>query len=95
MHYPEFVDKLAESQGMTKAAADRVLRALFDPADGIIPGALAAGEEVSVQGFGVFTTRRRAARTGRHPQTGGEIPIAAHRVAAVRFGKGLRDRVDP
>lgn len=95
MHYPELVAKLAKSQGLTKIAATRVLAALFDPKVGIIPEALAAGDEVALQGFGVFVTRPRAARTGRHPQTGAPIPIAAHRSAAVRFGKGLRARVNP
>ena len=59
-----------------------------------IADALARGETVTVTGFGRFTTRDRAARTGRNPQTGDAVAIAASRVPAFKAGKALRDAVD-
>ncbi len=93
MHYPEFVDRLAERTGQSKAVADRVLRALFDPETGIIPEELAERREVSVQGFGTFYTRDHAAREGRNPQTGAAITIPAQRRPGIRWGRAMKVRV--
>ena len=53
-----------------------------------------AVDDVALVGFGTFTVRERAARTGRNPQTGKEIKIAAAKVPAFRAGKGLKDAVN-
>jgi len=59
-----------------------------------IEEALAKGDKVQLVGFGTFEVRERAARTGRNPQTGEEIQIAASRVPAFRAGKALKDSVN-
>ncbi|MDZ7810675.1 MAG: HU family DNA-binding protein [Arhodomonas sp.] len=67
-----------------------VVDALFDT----IQGTVADGTDVSVTGFGRFTHNERAARTGRNPQTGETIRIAASRVPTFRPGKGFKDQVN-
>ena len=56
--------------------------------------ALKSGDQVALVGFGSFVVRERAARTGRNPQTGKEIKIAAAKVPAFRAGKALKDAVN-
>ena len=57
-------------------------------------GEARAGESVTIPGFGTFEVRERSARTGRNPQTGEAIDIAASRVPAFKAGKALRERVN-
>ena len=52
------------------------------------------GDSVVLVGFGTFSVRDRAARTGRNPQTGAEIQIAAARVPAFKAGKALKTAVN-
>lgn len=59
-----------------------------------ITDSLKKGESVVLVGFGTFTVRERAARTGRNPQTGQEISIAAAKVPAFKAGKALKDAVN-
>jgi DNA-binding protein HU-beta len=56
--------------------------------------ALANGEKVSIQGFGNFETRERAARKGRNPQTGKEIDIPATKIPAFKPSKNLKELVN-
>jgi DNA-binding protein HU-beta len=56
--------------------------------------ALQGGDDVSVVGFGTFTVRSRAARTGRNPRTNEEIKIAASKVPAFKAGKSLKDALN-
>ena len=58
-----------------------------------ITAALAAGDKVQLVGFGTFEVRERAARTGRNPQTGEDIAIAARSVPVFKPGKALKDAV--
>ncbi|HIQ88376.1 TPA: HU family DNA-binding protein, partial [Candidatus Galligastranaerophilus faecipullorum] len=51
------------------------------------------GEKVTLVGFGTFEARKRAARTGRNPQTGKEIKIAAKTVPAFSAGKKFKELV--
>ena len=69
--------------------AEKAVNAVFAS----IEEALAKGDKVQLVGFGTFEVRERAARTGRNPQTGEEIQIAASRVPAFRAGKALKDSV--
>ena len=55
---------------------------------------IAAGADVALVGFGTFAVKERAARTGRNPQTGKEITIAAAKVPSFRAGKALKDAVN-
>lgn len=65
---------------LSGADADRAIGAVLDA----ITEALVAGDKVSLPGFGIFETRERAARTGRNPQTGEALEIAASTAAAFK-----------
>jgi DNA-binding protein HU-beta len=85
----ELIGSVAEKAGMSKKDAEKAVNAVFAS----VSDALANGEKVQLVGFGTFEVRERAARTGRNPQTGEEIQIAASRVPAFRAGKVLKDSV--
>ncbi|HBC01329.1 MAG TPA: DNA-binding protein HU, partial [Pseudomonas sp.] len=57
-------------------------------------GALKAGDSVVLVGFGTFAVKERAARTGRNPQTGKPINIAAAKIPGFKAGKALKDAVN-
>ncbi len=62
----------------------------------LISDALAAGENVKISGFGLFTVRSKHARRGRNPQTGEEMEITARRVVTFKPSKILREKMgDP
>jgi DNA-binding protein HU-beta len=90
MNKTELTDAVAEAAGLTKADAARALDAVIST----ISDTLAKGDQVGVVGFGTFLVRQRAARTGRNPQTGAEIQIAAATVPAFKPGKALKDAVN-
>lgn len=90
MNRKELIDALAAKAGSSKADADRSIGALID----IITGALKKGDSVSLVGFGSFEVRKRAARTGRNPQTGAEIKIKAAKVPAFKAGATLKAAVN-
>lgn len=90
MNKTELIDHVAETAHLTKADAGRAVDAVFDA----ITNALKKADTVTLIGFGTFVVRKRAARTGRNPQTGAEIKIKAAKVAAFRAGKALKDAVN-
>ena len=90
MNKQELIENIAESADITKAAAGRALDSMIDS----VTGALKEADSVVLVGFGTFTVRDRAARTGRNPQTGEEIQIAAAKVPAFKAGKALKDAVN-
>jgi len=90
MNKTELVDAMADSADISKAAAGRALDGMVDA----ITAALAKGDQVSIIGFGSFSVRERAARTGRNPQTGKTIEIKASKNAAFKAGKALKDAVN-
>ncbi|MBE8596331.1 nucleoid-associated protein HU-beta [Xenorhabdus sp. BG5] len=90
MNKSQLIDKIAADANLSKAAAGRVVDAFISS----VSGALKNSDDVALVGFGTFTVRERAARTGRNPQTGKEIKIAAAKVPAFRAGKGLKDAVN-
>jgi len=85
----ELIGSVAEKAGMPKKDAEKAVNAVFAS----IEEALAKCDKVQLVGFGTFEVRERAARTGRNPQTGEEIQIAASRVPAFRAGKALKESV--
>ena len=85
----ELIDAIAESADISKAAAGRALDAMTNS----ITGALKKGDQVTLIGFGTFSVKERAARTGRNPQTGAEIKIPASKVPGFKAGKALKDAV--
>ncbi|MFT6986356.1 MAG: DNA-binding protein HU-beta [Psychromonas sp.] len=90
MNKGQLIDNIAESADISKAAAGRALDAFIDT----VTEALVEGDNVSLIGFGAFSVKERAARTGRNPQTGGEIQIAAAKVPAFKAGKSLKDAIN-
>jgi DNA-binding protein HU-beta len=86
----ELIDLIAESADISKAKAGAALDAVVSG----ITGALKKGDTVSLVGFGTFSVKSRAARTGRNPQTGATIQIAASKVPGFKAGKALKDAVN-
>ncbi len=89
MNKTELIKAVAEKTGESQAAAAKCVAAVFDS----ITDALKAGDTVSLIGFGTFGTKKTAERTGRNPQTGAEIKIAARTNPFFKAGKGLKDSV--
>lgn len=90
MNKGELIDSIAKLSGLTKADATKALDATMDA----ITSELKKGEKVTLPGFGTFSTSVRSARSGRNPQTGKEIKIAAKTVAKFKAGKNLADAVN-
>ncbi|MCY4531738.1 MAG: HU family DNA-binding protein [Gammaproteobacteria bacterium] len=90
MNKQELIENIAASVDITKADAGRALDSVIDS----ITDSLRKGDSVALVGFGTFSVRSRAARTGRNPQTGESIQIAAAQVPAFKAGKALRDAVN-
>ena len=93
MNKAELTTALAMRTKMSKADAGRTIEALFDD-KGIIAAELKKGAKVQITGFGNFEARKRAARTGRNPKTGGVIQIKASIAPAFRAGKQLKMAVN-
>lgn len=90
MNKSELINAIAEQANLSKTDAGRSLDALVKT----IETTLKAGDSISLVGFGSFEVKARSARTGRNPQTGQEISIAAANVPAFKPGKGLKDAVN-
>ena len=67
--------------------------AAVDSVFGSISAAVAKGDKVSLTGFGIFEKSDRAARTGRNPQTGATVQIAATSVPKFRAGAEFKKKV--
>ena len=93
MNKAELTNALATRVKMSKADAGRTIEALFDD-KGIIAVELKKGAKVQITGFGNFEARKRAARQGRNPKTGGVIQIKASIAPAFRAGKQLKMAVN-
>lgn len=89
MNRNQLIDHVARTAGLDATAATDAVRAVLDA----IAGAVAAGEQVTLAGFGTFEARERSARTGRNPQTGEPIEIAATTTPAFRAASAFRARV--
>ena len=85
MNKGELVDAIASEAKITKADAQRALEAFLS----VTAKTLKKGDKVTLVGFGTFSVAKRAARTGRNPQTGKEIKIAAKKVAKFKAGAEL------
>lgn len=90
MNKSELIEAIAASADIPKAAAGRALDAMVDT----VTSELKKEEQVVLVGFGTFSVKDRAARTGRNPQTGAEIQIAAAKVPSFKPGKALKDAVN-
>ncbi|TDY00075.1 HU family DNA-binding protein [Thiohalophilus thiocyanatoxydans] len=90
MNKAELIDAVAEGADISKAAATRAVDTMFDK----ITDTLKQGDQVTLVGFGTFSVKERAARTGRNPRTGEPIQIAASKVPGFKAGKALKDAVN-
>ncbi|MFT7177983.1 MAG: DNA-binding protein HU-beta [Oceanospirillaceae bacterium] len=90
MNKSELIEAITAEADLSKAAAGRALDAVISA----VTGALKDGESVSLVGFGTFSVKARAARTGRNPQTGAAIQIAAANIPSFKAGKALKDAVN-
>lgn len=90
MNKSELIDAIAASADIPKAAASRALDAMVQS----VTDSLKQGDSVSLVGFGTFSVKERAARTGRNPQTGKPLQIKAAKVPSFKAGKALKDSVN-
>lgn len=90
MNKKELVEAMASRSDSSGAAADRAVNALVE----IISESLKKGDSLTLPGFGTFEVRDRAARSGRNPQTGEELKIAASKLAAFEPGAALKVAVN-
>jgi DNA-binding protein HU-beta len=88
MNKGDLIEEVAKVTCTKKEAAKAV-----DATLGAIQKALKKGNAVILVGFGTFDVKKRKARTGRNPQTGKAIKIAAKKVPVFKAGKGLKDAV--
>jgi DNA-binding protein HU-beta len=86
----ELVEIVAKEADLTKVAAEKAVSAVLEG----ITKALKKGEKVTFVGFGTFATSKRAARTGRNPQTGETVKIAARTAVSFKAGSKLKEAVN-
>ncbi len=90
MNKTELVAAMAEKAGLSKKDAEAALAAFT----ATVADALKAGDKIQLVGFGTFEVSERAARTGRNPQTGAEMTIAASKAPKFKAGKALKDAIN-
>ena len=86
----DLVNAMAEKAGLSKVDAEKALKAFTE----VVTKALKKGDKVALVGFGTFSVGKRAARTGKNPQTGKAIKIPAAKVPKFKAGKALKDTVN-
>ncbi len=89
MNKSELTEAIAEQADLTKADAGRALDAMINS----ISKTLKKGDTVSLIGFGTFSVKKRAARTGRNPATGETIKIKASKTPSFKAGKAFKDAI--
>lgn len=89
MNKADLADKVHSVVGGTKVQSEQVVETLIET----ITGALKGGDEVSIAGLGIFSTKMRPARTGRNPRTGESIKVPSMRVPKFRAAKALKEAV--
>lgn len=90
MHKSDLIAAVADATDLSRDKADLAVSAILEQ----ITNALARNEAVSLVGFGSFSQRSRAARTGRSPKTGETIQIPASNSVGFKPGKALKDAVN-
>jgi DNA-binding protein HU-beta len=89
MNKAQLIDAIAAKAGLTKADSKKALDAFIDATSEALKG----GDRVALVGFGSFSVAKRSARTGRNPQTGKEITIAAKSIVKFKPGSELSEGV--
>ena len=90
MKKSDLIERVAGEAGMTKQAAGSAADGVF----AAIADALARGEDVTVVGFGKFSTNSRPARTGRNPRTGEAVAVGPSTTVSFKAGKPLKDALN-
>lgn len=90
MNKGDLIEAVADQANLSRADASRAVDAVIDS----VTKTLQNGDSVSLVGFGTFSVKRRAARTGRNPRTGEAIQISASNVPGFKAGKALKDAVN-
>ena len=90
MNKEELVQEVSKKSKVTQKETAEIINALMET----IEKTVAKGKKVTLVGFGTFEARKRAARTGRNPQPGKEIKIAAKQVPAFSAGTKFKEAVD-
>jgi DNA-binding protein HU-beta len=90
MNKSDLIDAMAADAGISKASAKAALESFTHN----VTNTLKDGGKVALVGWGTWSVSERAARTGRNPQTGKEIQIAAKKVVKFKAGAGLSDTVN-
>lgn len=89
MNKQELVKEISKKTKVSQKATAGVIAAIVDT----IEKNVANGQKITLVGFGTFESRKRAARTGRNPQTGATLKIAAKKVPAFSAGKKFKELV--
>ena len=89
MNKTDLIAAAAQSAGVSKKDAERVLNAALDH----IAASLASGNKVQLSGFGIFEVKDREARVGRNPRTKEPVEIPATRTPVFKPSKALKDHV--
>ena len=87
MNNTELIAAIAEKTELSKKDAEKAVKAFTD----VVVEELQKGEKIQLVGFGTFEVSERAARTGRNPQTGAEMPIPASKSPKFKAGKAFKD----
>ena len=90
MNKTQLIEAVAAKTELTKKDAEAAVNAAI----AAVVEALKAGDKVQLMGFGTFEVKERAARTGRNPQTGEAIEIAASKAPAFSAGKAFKDAIN-
>ncbi|MEI7473492.1 MAG: HU family DNA-binding protein [bacterium] len=90
MNKEELVQEVAKKAKVTQKEVSEILSLFID----VVEKTVSKGKKVTLVGFGTFEARKRAARTGRNPQTGSEIQIPAKTVPTFTAGKKFKELVN-
>lgn len=89
MNKEELVKEIAKKAKVTQKDASEILTTVL----AAIEKTVSKGKKVTLVGFGTFEARKRAAKTGRNPQTGAEIQIPEKTVPVFTAGKKFKEAV--
>ena len=90
MNKTELIAAIAEKAELSKKDSEKALKAFVD----VVAEELKKDNKIQLVGFGTFEVSERSARTGRNPQTGEEMEIAACKAPKFKAGKALKDAIN-
>ena len=91
MNKVELVEAMAKETGLSKKDTEAALKSFIN----VVEKTLKKGDKVQLVGFGTFEVSKRAARTGKNPQTGEKIKIKASKSPKFKPGKAFKDLLNP